>query len=72
MCTALNNRVWGIDYITSQPTVPKFGQQIDTVKFICNHFCSLPDLQNLNVMETEDQNVQLVEYALQLHESCEK
>ena len=35
------------------------------MKFICNDFCYLPALQNLNVMETEDQNVHLVEYSLQ-------
>ena len=26
MCTTLNSRVWGIDYITSQPTLAKFGK----------------------------------------------
>ena len=26
ICTTLNSQVWGIDCITSQPTVPKFGK----------------------------------------------
>ena len=29
---------------------PKFAKYIDTIKFICNHLCYLPALQNLNVM----------------------
>ena len=48
--SALNGQVCGIDYITGQSTVPKFGKQIDTVKFICNYFRELPALQKLNVM----------------------
>ena len=31
--SALNGQVCGIDYITGQSTVPKFGKQIDTVIF---------------------------------------
>ena len=28
--------------------------QIDTIKFICNHFRDVPALRNLNVIEAED------------------
>ena len=35
------------DYITDQPSVSKSDKQIDEIKFICNHFRDLPDLQNL-------------------------
>ena len=48
--SALNGQVCGIGYITGQSTVPKFGKQIDTIKFICNYFRELPALQKLNVM----------------------
>ena len=58
MCITINSRVWGIDYIAGQTTVPKFGKQIDTIKFICNLFRDLPTLQSLNVMEAEDQYLQ--------------
>ena len=44
------------------------SSELTQKKFICNHFRYLFDLQNLNVMETENQNVQLVEYALQYYD----
>ena len=35
MYTTLNSCVWGIIFITGQPTVPKFGKRIDAIMFIC-------------------------------------
>ena len=52
MCTTLNSWAWGIDYITSQPTVQKLGKEIDAVKFIYNHFSDLPALQNFECHES--------------------
>ena len=68
MCTTLNSRAWGIDYIAGQPTVQKLDKQIGAISFICNHFRDLPALQNLNAMEAENQYVQLVEYLHQYYD----
>ena len=57
MCTTINSRVWGIDYITDQPSVQTFGKQIDIIKFICSLFSDLSTLQNLHAMEAENQCV---------------
>ena len=34
MCITINSRVWGIDYIAGQTTVPKFGKQIDNKVYL--------------------------------------
>ena len=68
ICTTVNSQVWRTRYITIQPTVPKFGKQINTIKFICNHFCDVLARQNLNVMEAENKYVELVEYANQYYD----
>ena len=68
ICTMLNSQFWGTDYITDQPTVPKFGKQIGTIKFIYNLFSDLPTVQNLNAMKSEDQCIQLVEYTVQYYD----
>ena len=68
ICTTVNSQVWGIKYITVQPALLKFGKQINTIKFICNHFCDVLARQNLNVMEAENKYVELVEYANQYYD----
>ena len=68
MYTALNSQVWGIDLCHKSSNSSKFAKEIDAIKFICNHLCYLPALQNLNVMEAEDQNVQHKEYAFQYYD----
>ena len=39
---------WGIDCVASQAPAPSLPSK--STKFICNHLCYLPALQNLNVM----------------------
>ena len=68
MCTTITGQVWGIDYIIGQPTVSKFGKQINTIMFICNCFWDLPALQNLNVVEAENQYALILEYAVHYYD----
>ena len=68
MCTTITSQVWGIDYIIGQPTVSKFGKQINTIMFICKCFQDLPVLQNLNVVEAENQYALLLEYAVHYYD----
>ena len=67
MDTTINSRVWGNRFYDRSTNSPKFCKQIDTMKFIYNHFHDLFTFQNLNEMEAEDQYLQLVEYAFQYH-----
>ena len=46
-CTTLISQFCELYNITDEPTVQKLGKQI---KSICNHFCDLPTLRNLNAM----------------------